>query len=66
MGVPDGKLRWVQDGQTLIAHDHVLMRTGARPTLKFSQHAIAPYIGDGSSVAQTFWLDDLTVATARP
>jgi hypothetical protein len=66
VGVPDGKIRWVQDGQVLIAHDHVLLRTGARPTLKFSQHAIAPYIGDGSPVAQTFWLDELTVATARP
>ncbi|MBI5482306.1 MAG: hypothetical protein HY906_25855 [Deltaproteobacteria bacterium] len=66
VGVPDGKIRWVQDGQTLISYDHVLMRTGARPTLKFAQHAIAPYIGDGSPVAQTFWLDELTVATARP
>jgi hypothetical protein len=66
VGVPDGKIRWVQDGQTLITHDHVLLRTGARPTLKFSQFAVAPYIGDGSPVAQTFWLDELTVATARP
>ena len=66
VGVADGKIRWVQDGKTLIKHDHVLLRTGSHAALKFAQHAIAPYIGVGSPIAQTFWLDDLTVATARP
>jgi hypothetical protein len=66
VGIPDGKMRWVQDGKPLIVLDHVLLRTGAYATMKFVQHAIAPYIGDGSPIAQTFWLDDLTVATARP
>jgi len=27
---------------------------------------IAPYIGDGSPVDQTMWVDDLTVAAERP
>ncbi len=66
IGVPDGKIRWVQDGRTLISSDAILMRTGARPTLAFNQFAMLPYIGDGSPVAQSFWIDDLVVATARP
>jgi hypothetical protein len=66
VGVADGKIRWVQDGVTLISSDRVLMRTGARAELRFSQFAMLPYIGDGSPVEQTFWVDDLTVATARP
>jgi len=65
-GVPDGKIRWVQDGKTLISSDKILMRTGANPNLKFNQFAMLPYIGDGSPVAQSFWVDDLTVATAKP
>jgi hypothetical protein len=26
---------------------------------------IAPYIGDGSPVAQTMWVDDLVLATGK-
>jgi len=65
-GVPDGKIRWVQDGKVLISSDQILLRTNAHATLKFNQFAVLPYIGDGSPVAQKFWVDDLTVATARP
>ncbi len=65
-GVPDGKIRWVQDGKMLISYDQILMRTNAHATLKFNQFAMLPYIGDGSPVAQSFWVDDMTVATARP
>jgi hypothetical protein len=66
IGVPNGKIRWVQDGQTLISSDRILFRTGAHPTMAFSQFAMLPYIGDGSPVIQRFWADKLTVATARP
>jgi hypothetical protein len=62
----DGKIRWLQDGVTLIASDNILLRTGQRPTLAFKQFAVMPYIGDGSPITQSFWLDELTVATARP
>ena len=65
-GVPDGKIRWVQDGKVLISSDKILLRTNAHATLKLNQFAMLPYIGDGSPVAQKFWIDDLTVATARP
>ncbi len=65
-GIPDGRIRWVQDGRTLIASDRILMRTGQHPTLRFDQFAMLPYIGPGSPIAQSFWVDELTVATAKP
>lgn len=65
-GVPDGTLKYWLDGNLLMSHDNVLFRTGQFPTMKFNQFVIAPYIGDGSPVDQTLWIDDLTVATSRP
>jgi len=47
-------------------YTNVVMRTGQYPDMKFNQFVIAPWIGDGSPVDQTFWVDNLTVATARP
>jgi hypothetical protein len=66
VGVADGKIRWVQDGQTLISSDQILFRTGQNPTMQFNQFAMLPYIGAGSPIAQSFWMDELVVATARP
>ena len=67
VGIPDGKIRWVQDGVTLIKSDSILMRTGAQPALRFVQQGfVGGYIGDGSPIAQAFWIDEMTVATARP
>jgi hypothetical protein len=66
VGVPDGQVRWVQDGRTLISSDRILFRTGQHPNLRFNQFAVLPYIGPGSPVAQAFWVDELRVATARP
>ena len=66
VGVPDGRIRWVQDGRTLIASDRILFRTGQHAALRFDQFAMLPYIGPGSPVAQSFWVDDLTVATGKP
>jgi hypothetical protein len=66
IGLPNGKIRWVQDGVTLIKRDGVLLRTGVHEGMMFNQFAMLPYIGDGSPVDQRFWVDDLLVATARP
>ncbi len=66
VGVADGKIRWVQDGEVLITYDHILMRTNAHANLAFDQFAMLPYIGPGSPVAQSFFVDEMTVATARP
>lgn len=67
IGVPDGKMRWVQDGQTLLSLDHILFRTGQFPTMEFLKFLFGFYIGPpGAPVAEKLWIDDLTVATARP
>ena len=64
-GVADGVVRYWYDGELLIDHDDVVLRTGMHPNMKFNQFLLAPYIGDGSPVEQVMWIDDLTVATSR-
>lgn len=65
-GQADGVIRYWYDGKLVIDHSNVILRTGARASMQFNQIVIGPYIGDGSPVTQTFWIDNLTVATARP
>ena len=65
-GVRDGIIRYWFDGNMIIDRTNVVMRTAANPTMKFNQLFIGPWIGDGSSVDQAYWIDDLVVATSRP
>jgi hypothetical protein len=65
-GRTDGIAQYWFDGQLEIDNHDVLFRTGAHPAMKFNQFLIAPYIGVGSPVTQTMWLDNLTIGTARP
>jgi hypothetical protein len=65
-GMKDGVVQYWFDGQLIIDHRDVLLRTGANAAMQFNQFIIAPYIGDGSPVAQSFWIDNLTVATGKP
>lgn len=62
-GQNDGVAQYWFDGQLKIDLHNVLLRTGANATMKFNQILLAFYIGDGSPVAQTVWIDDLVVAT---
>lgn len=62
IGIPNGKIRYWYDGQLLISSDSILMRTGAHPDMKFNQLFFGPYIGVGSPISQTMWVDDLTLA----
>jgi hypothetical protein len=55
---------WFNGVLTIDRHD-VVYRTAFRPTLQFSQFLIAPYIGDGSPVDQSMFIDNLRVGTAR-
>jgi uncharacterized protein YjdB len=66
IGVADGVMQYWFNGALVIDRHDILFRTGARPTIKFHQFVIAPYIGDGSPVDQYMWIDDLTLATGRP
>ena len=64
--INDGVVQYWFDGRPVIEHRDVLMRTAAHATMQFNQLVIAPYIGDGSPIAQSMWIDDLSVATHRP
>lgn len=64
VGIADGVIKYWYDGNLIIDHNDVILRTGQHPNMKFNQFIIAPWIGDGSPVDQTFWIDNLTVATA--
>ncbi|MEP6794978.1 MAG: T9SS type A sorting domain-containing protein, partial [Saprospiraceae bacterium] len=66
LGIPDGKIRYWYDGQLLITSDSILMRTGAHPDMKFNQLFYGPYIGVGSPIDQTWWVDDLIIADGLP
>jgi uncharacterized protein YjdB len=65
IGQADGVLQYWFNGALIIDRHDVMYRTGAHPTLQFSQFLIAPYIGDGSPVDQSMFIDNLTVATSR-
>ena len=65
-GIGDGIVKYWLDDQLLINRTDVLIRTGQCPDMKFNQFIIAPWIGDGSPVDQTFWVDDLVIGNVRP
>jgi hypothetical protein len=64
-GITDGIIQYWFDGESLFEYNDVLIRTGEHPDMMFNQFLIVPYIGDGSPVEQTMWIDDLTVSTQR-
>jgi hypothetical protein len=66
IGQSDGVAQYWFDGQLLIDQHDVLFRTGQHPDLQWTQFLIGPYIGVGSPVAQSAWIDDLLIATTRP
>lgn len=65
IGQADGVIQYWFNGALIIDRHDILFRTGAHPTLQFNQFLIAPWIGDGSPVDQSMWVDNLRVATAR-
>ncbi len=65
IGQANGVMQYWFNGTLVIDRHDILFRTGAHPTIQFNQFLIAPYIGDGSPVDQSMWIDNLRVATAR-
>jgi len=64
--VRDGVVQYWYDGTEVLNYDNVIMRTGKYPDMMFNQFVIAPWLGDGSPVDQTFWVDNFTLGTSRP
>ena len=65
VGIPNGKIRYWLDGQVLISSDSILFRTAANADMQFNQLFYGPYIGVGSPVDQTWWVDELIIADDR-
>ncbi len=65
-GQNDGIMQQWIDGVQVLNQNNVLYRTNQHPTLKWAQFVLGPYMGDGSPIAQSMWLDELTVGTSLP
>ena len=65
IGQANGVVQYWFNGALIIDRHDILFRTGAHPTLQFSQFLIGPFIGDGSPVDQSMFLDNLRLATSR-
>lgn len=65
IGLPDGILQYWLNGQLIMSRSDVLFRTGARANIQFNKLLIAPYMGPGSPVDQSMFVDNLVVKTAR-
>jgi hypothetical protein len=59
----DGIVQYWLDGKLILNYTNVVIRTGQHPNMKFNQFLIGPYIGVGSPVDQSFWVDNLLVST---
>jgi hypothetical protein len=66
VGQADGLMQYWYDGSLVINVPNVALRTGQYPNMQFNQFIMAPFIGDGSPADQSFWVDNLTIATSRP
>ena len=61
----DGIMQYWFNGTLVLDRHDIVFRTAFRPTLQFNQFLIAPYIGDGSPVDQSMFVDNLRVGTGR-
>jgi len=62
-GMADGIIQYWYDGELIINHSNVMFRTAQYPNMMFDMLAIAPYIGDGSPISQTMWVDNLVIGS---
>jgi hypothetical protein len=66
VGGADGVMQMWIDGVNVFNLGRVIYRTKQDETKKWAQFVLAPYIGDGSPISQTMWLDELAVGTESP
>jgi hypothetical protein len=65
IGQNNGIVQYWFDGQLVIDHQNVLLRTGSKSAMFFNQLIIAPQMAFPSPVAQTLWVDDLVISASR-
>jgi hypothetical protein len=68
-GVPvkDGIVRAWFDGEMVIDHTTVILRSADFPNMKLNQFLMAPYFGPGLlNNSQKLWIDELVVSSERP
>ncbi len=63
IGIADGKTKYWFDGQLIIDDESVLFRTGQNPNMKFIEIALGNWMGQGSPIEQTMWIDNLKIST---
>ena len=62
----DGIVRGWFDGQLVIEHTDVILRSTDFPNMKFNQFLMAPYFGPGLLPhAQKLWIDEIVVSKSR-
>ncbi len=57
----DGILQQWVNGVLTIQKTNIVYRTGQQPNKKWKQLFFGPYIGDTSPIAQTMWIDELSI-----
>jgi hypothetical protein len=62
IAVADGTAELWLDDVLQYSNTNVAYRTGQHPTMKWKQFVLSPYIGVGSPVAQTIWIDELNIS----
>jgi hypothetical protein len=63
--VANGVIERKVNGETVLYINNAVMRTGQHPSLKVDKFVIAPYIGAGSSVDQSYYIDELSIYNGR-
>ena len=66
VGQADGVMKLWVNGVIANNYTHIVYRTNQDATKKWAQMVIAPYIGDGSPITQTMWVDELIIGTDEP
>lgn len=65
-GQGDGIMQEWIDGAEVINRSDVTYRTNQDATKKWAQFVIAPYIGDGAPIEETYYMDSLIVGDTNP
>lgn len=65
-GQKDGVMWMKVNGSYVINYTDIIFRTNTHPTMKWTQLAISPYMGDGSPIAQQLWIDDMEIHNSAP